>query len=61
MLTTDCKQENYILLIETIFAEEKEKISGTFWLILTPQSAQEIKRTGKKILESITKTAGKPH
>jgi len=61
MLTTDCKQENYILLIETIFAEEKEKISGTFWLILTPQSAQEIKQIGKKMLESITEDIDKPH
>ncbi len=49
------EKEEYILVVEAIFEEEKEDIKGNFWLVLTPDAAEEIKKTCKETLESINK------
>ncbi len=56
MLALGYDKEKYILVVEAIFEEEKSKIKGNFWLVLTPQAAEEIKKACKKILESIHKS-----
>jgi len=56
-LTLGYEQEDYILVIEAIFEEEKESIKGNFWLVLTPDAAEEIKRICKETLESINKSS----
>jgi len=53
MLTVGYEKERYILVVEALFEEEKASIKGNFWLVLTPEAAEEIKRACKKILESI--------
>ncbi|MCM8756436.1 MAG: chemotaxis protein CheC [Candidatus Omnitrophica bacterium] len=60
IISTSCEKENYIILIEAIFevmdklaSSDKEKISGNFWLILTPQAAEEIKSICKEMLKAI--------
>ena len=53
MLTVGYKKERYTLIVEALFEEEKANIKGNFWLVLTPEAAEEIKRVCKKILESI--------
>ncbi|OPX30460.1 MAG: hypothetical protein B1H08_01600 [Candidatus Omnitrophica bacterium 4484_171] len=54
-LTLGYEREDYILVVEAIFEEEKESIKGNFWLVLTPDAAEEIKRICKKMLEAINK------
>jgi len=55
-LTLGYEKEDYILVVEAIFEEEQESIKGNFWLVLTPDAAEEIKRICKEILESINKS-----
>lgn len=45
--------EEYLLLIETAFAEPKQKISGSFYLILNPAVVKDILRACKKTLKSL--------
>ena len=54
-LTLGYEKEDYILVVEAIFEEEKESIRGNFWLVLTPNAAEEIRRICKEMLESINK------
>ncbi|MFH1768666.1 MAG: chemotaxis protein CheC [Candidatus Omnitrophota bacterium] len=45
--------ENSLLMVQAIFEEEKDKIQGNFWLILSPETAQEIENICKGLLNSI--------
>jgi chemotaxis protein CheC len=54
-LTISYSKEDYILVIETVFEEVKERIKGTFWLVLTPEAEEEIKEACKKMLEDFEK------
>lgn len=49
------KSDDYALLIEAIFEEEDEKIEGGFYLIISQDSAAEIKKVCKQMLEDINK------
>lgn len=51
MVCTDYEKENHILVIDAILKEEQEQIKGTFWLVLTPQTAEEIKTICKRMLQ----------
>jgi len=51
-------EEDYILVVESVFEESENKIRGNFWLLLTPNSAKEIKEACKKLLEKIEKNGG---
>ena len=53
MISIGYEQNNYILLTKAIFKGEKEEIKGNFWLVLTPDTAEEIKKVCKDILKSI--------
>ena len=53
MLDLGYEKENYILVVEAVFEEEKESIKGNFWLVLTPDAAEEIKKICRETLESI--------
>jgi len=48
-------EEEYIMLIESIFEEAKEGIKGNFWLALTPQTVEDIQNACQKILENLEK------
>ena len=52
-LSIGYEKEQYMLVIEAIFEEEKEKIKGNFWLVLTQDAAEEIKKICKEMLKSI--------
>jgi len=45
-------KEEYTLLLEVKFDEPQENISGSFYLILTPEAVWDIKETCKKMLQS---------
>lgn len=47
------EEENYMLVVESLFEEKKETIKGNFWLILAPQAAEEIKEACKKLLSNL--------
>jgi chemotaxis protein CheC len=47
--------EEYVLLIEAIFKEAKEQIEGSFYLILTSESMDEIRAACKEMLEELEK------
>lgn len=49
------KSDDYALLIEAIFEEENEKIEGGFYLIISEESAGDIKKACKQMLEDINK------
>ncbi|MEK6563450.1 MAG: chemotaxis protein CheC [Candidatus Omnitrophota bacterium] len=49
------KSDDYALLIEAIFEEENEKIEGGFYLIISQESAGDIKKACKQMLEDINK------
>ena len=49
------KSDDYALLIEAIFEEEDEKIEGGFYLIISQESASDIKKACKQMLEDINK------
>ncbi len=51
IIAIDYEDTNSIVVIESIFEETKEKIKGNFWLVLSPQAAEEITQTCKKILD----------
>ena len=44
--------EEYFLLVETVFEEPNEKITGSFYLILNPEATEYIQDTCKKYLNS---------
>lgn len=52
VLTTGYEKESYILLVEAIFEEEKQQIKGNFWLVITPESADVIKKACKEMINS---------
>ncbi len=47
--------EEYVLLIEAVFKEAKEQIEGSFYLILTSESMEEIRSACKRMLEDLEK------
>lgn len=49
------KSDDYALLIEAIFEEENEKIEGGFYLIISQESAGDIKKACKQMLEDINR------
>ena len=49
------KSDDFALLIEAIFEEENEKIEGGFYLIISQESAGDIKKACKQMLEDINK------
>lgn len=53
LLVWDYQKERYVLLIKATFEEPMENIQGNIWLILTPEAAEEIKSSCKKILEEL--------
>ena len=46
-------EKNQVLLIESTFKEPKEKLQGTFWLILTHGAVNEIQKACKEMLNNI--------
>lgn len=42
--------DEYVLLVEAVFEEPNEKITGSFYLILSPEATQYIQETCKKYL-----------
>jgi len=55
IITSDYKALDSLVVIESNFEEVKEKIKGNFWLLLTPEAAQDITSSCKKLLESFEK------
>ena len=55
IVSTTYTEEEYIMLIESIFEETKEGIKGNFWLVLTPQAVKDIQNACQKILENLEK------
>lgn len=53
MVVSKHTEQEYILVIEAIFKETKEEITGSFYLILTPESIEEIRSTCKKMLDEL--------
>ncbi|MBU0634503.1 MAG: chemotaxis protein CheC [Candidatus Omnitrophica bacterium] len=49
--TDTADTEGFILLVEVKFEEPEEKINGTFYLVLTPQAADEIVEICRRVLE----------
>jgi chemotaxis protein CheY-P-specific phosphatase CheC len=49
------RDEDYALFIESVFEEPEEKIKGSFYLVLTPDAASDIKQICKKMLEEAGK------
>lgn len=47
--------EDYVLLIEAIFEEPQDSIKGGFYLVLTPKTASDIRKTCKKMLNELEK------
>lgn len=47
--------EDYILLIEAVFQASKQKVKGSFYLVLTPEAAKYIQDTCIKMLNSLEK------
>ena len=45
--------EEYILLIEAVFEEPKERIRGGFYLVLNPEAMKYVQDACKKMLKSI--------
>lgn len=45
--------EEYILLVEAIFEEPREKIKGSFYLVLSPEAMKSIQAACKQILASL--------
>jgi chemotaxis protein CheC len=46
----------YVLFIETTFEEPQQKITGCFYLVLTPQTVKFIQTACKKMLENINQS-----
>jgi len=46
--------DDYSYLVEAVFEEDDEKIKGSFYLILTPDAARDIRDTCKKLLNDIS-------
>ena len=46
---------DYVLFTETVFEEPGEKITGSFYMVLSPDAAKFIQDSCKKLLESISK------
>ena len=46
---------DYVLFTETVFEEPEEKITGSFYMVLSPDAAKFIQDSCKKLLESISK------
>jgi hypothetical protein len=44
--------DDYAVVIEAIFEEEKENIEGGFYFILSPQGIKDIKDACKRILKN---------
>ncbi|MFA6217902.1 MAG: chemotaxis protein CheC [Candidatus Omnitrophota bacterium] len=49
-------EDEYVLFIETTFEEPQQQITGSFYLVLTPQTVQFIQAACKKMLETINKS-----
>lgn len=47
------QNNSQVVIIESVFEEIKEKITGNFWLILTDEASEEIQKACKKLLEDI--------
>lgn len=47
------RADDNIILIKNIFEEVDEKISGVFYLVLTPQTAEKIREICKSILKEL--------
>ncbi len=47
--------EDFVLFIETVFEEPQQKITGSFYLVLDPNTAKFIQDACKKLLDSISK------
>jgi chemotaxis protein CheC len=47
--------DEFSYLIETVFSESKGDIQGSFFMILTPEAAKDIKETCNKILDDMEK------
>lgn len=47
--------QDYVLLIEAVFEEPREGIKGGFYLVLTPKTASDIRKTCKKMLKELEK------
>jgi len=52
LLSPDYGEEG-VMLIQSVFEEPKENITGNFWLVLTAGAAEEIKDACKKILNEL--------
>jgi len=46
-------EEEYILLVEAVFEEPRQRISGSFYLVLNPEAMKYIQESCKKILKSL--------
>lgn len=53
LITAPLVQNESILVIEAVFEENQQKISGSFYLTLDPESVTYIQDACKKILESL--------
>jgi len=51
MLCTEYERESHILVVDAILKEEQQQIKGTFWLVMTPETAEEIKKICKQMLD----------
>lgn len=55
ILLNSAGTQDYALLIEAVFEVSKESIKGGFYLVLTPKTASDIKKTCKKMLRELEK------
>ena len=45
--------EEYILLVEAVFEEPRQRINGSFYLVLNPEAMKYIQESCKKILKCL--------
>lgn len=53
MVISSYSNESYILLVEAIFLEPQEKITGKFYLVLNAETIRTVQESCKKILDGL--------
>ena len=53
MVVSPYSRDNHILLVEAVFVEPQEKISGKFYLVLNSETIKTIQDSCKKILDGL--------
>jgi chemotaxis protein CheC len=53
MVVSPYSRDNYILLVEAVFIEPQEKISGRFYLVLNAETIKTVQDSCKKILDGL--------